>query len=155
MVWKVHTQVTGGGRRGPLTETHWQKQQILKNGSWRGGGYEEFADVPAEAVFDVDAAFVAEPGDRPAASGIDRIQEMINRVNDPSFAALAPTNDTAIHTGGADFAIAGCGIKAPKLMTCGRVERDELQLRRRAIQDTIDDKRIALNLGEVARSRIT
>ena len=115
---------------------------------------EEALRLAAEAVAQVDAAAVAETRERLAGLGVEGEEVLSRAEDDAPLGAVAPDDDPAVHAERVLLGAGGEGVEAPELAAGGRVERERLQLGARAVEDAVDDHRVALDLRPAVGPRV-
>src|SRR5262245_25180904 len=86
---------------------------------------------------------------------VDRVKVLICREQDPPIGSVPPVHHTPVDPYGANVRIAGKRIETPFFLPSGSVQRNELQLRCSAIQDTTNYQGVTLDLREIVLSGVT
>ena len=139
--------VAGRGRVG-FADAHRQDQQVLEDDPGCVGDDVEIGHVAIwfQAVVEVDHTAVAERLDRVSRRGINREQRGPSRAEDPSVVAVGPVRYAAACA--ASTALGACveRVELPVSRAARRVEREDLQDRRHAVEHPVDDDRAGLDL---------
>ena len=144
----VGANVAGRSGSRAFTEAHAHDQEIAVDDARRGGLHGKPGDIATEIALEVNGSAVAKRWNALAGRGINRVEETIVAVENAALRSGAPVNEAAIDARLRDAFHRG-RIETPQL-TAGRgVEREELQVGRRAVEHAVDDERIALNLRAV------
>ena len=150
----VGADVPGRRRRGPFAQPHAHDEQVAVEDARRRGLQREAAHIPAEVALEVDRSAFAEGGHTPSRPRVEAMEEVVVAVEDPPVRAVGPVDQPAVHAALAR-PFHGRRIEPPQLTPAGRIEREQLEIRRGAVEHAVDDQRIALDLGPVVGIRAT
>ena len=144
----------GAAAPGPSDTRVPEDQQVLVEGA-RGVGQDvEAAQVASEAVEETDRALVAEARNGFARARVQGVELLPRGDQDAPILAVRPEGHAAVHAERVERVGPGERVEDPALASRGRVEGEDLELRRGAVEHAVHHDRAALDLGAALRAGV-
>ncbi len=102
---------------------------------------------------EVDAAVFAEGGDGFSGGGIELVEVVAGGKDDAAEAFGLPVDEATVD---AHVTLIGFeGVESPEFAAGGCIEGEDLELRGGAVEDSVDDEGVALDLGASVGAAVT